>query len=303
MNKGLLDLRRLVLLREVARTGTIAGAAEALSYSSSAVSQQLSRLQADLGVALLDHVGRNVVLTPAAAVLVDRVESLLDHLEDIDAELATASGGGYQRIRVGAFQSFTALFAASMVASALEHDPEFDLQVRQIEPDSAVPELIARRLDLIVIDEFPGFPAPRASRVHREFVTSERLLPYYPRGLPRSREADLASLAWVCEPRGTSTYELVVNRCREHGFEPRIKFETVDFEAQRELVEAGAAAAFLPELFMRRSSTRLRRINRFGEGLERQIYTAVREGSQHHPSVRLVRLLITDRFAGHATSQ
>jgi hypothetical protein len=54
---------------------------------------------------------------------------------------------------------------------------------------------------------------------------------------------------------------------------------------------------------MRRSSTRLRRINRFGEGLERQIYTAVREGSQHHPSVRLVRQLITDRFAGHATSQ
>lgn len=297
VNKGLLDLRRLVLLREVARTGTISGAAEALSYSSSAVSQQLSRLQADLGVRLLDHVGRNVLLTPAAALLVEKVESLLDHIEDIDAELSAAGRGGYPRIRVGSFQSFTTMYLPAIIAGVLRHDPELDVNVRQVEPDLAMSELVARRLDLVVIDEFPGFPAPRASRVHREFVTSEKLVPYFPSGLARSREDDLESLSWVCEPRGTSTYELVVNRCREHGFEPRIKFETVDFEAHRQLVEAGAAAAFLPELFMKQRSLRLRRIKAFRDDLERQIYTVVREGSQHYSSVKLLRQLIRDQFA------
>lgn len=296
MNKGLLDLRRIVLLREVARTGTISGAAEALSYSSSALSQQLSRLQADLGVQLLEHAGRNVVLTPTAVVLVERIESLLDHIEDIDAELSAASRDGFRRIRIGSFQSFTTFYAAAIVAGAMEHDPGFDVSVRQIEPELAVQELIARRLDLIVIDEFPGFPAPRAPRVHREFVTSEKLIPYFPQGLPRSEEADPALLPWVCEPRGTSTYEMVVNRCREHGFEPQIKFETVDFETHRQLVEAGAAAAFLPKLFTKKHSSQLRRIHTLHEGLERQIYTVVRAGSEHSPSVKLLRQLIRGQF-------
>lgn len=294
MNKGLLDLRRLLLLREVARTGTIAAAAEALYYSSSAVSQQLGRLQADLGVRLLEHAGRNVFLTPAAAVLVDRLEPLLDHLEDIDAELSAASGAGYQRVRIGSFQSFTTIYAASIVAKALERAPHLDVTVRQIEPELAMPELTARRLDLIVVDEFPGAPAPRAARVHREFVVSEKLIPYYPAGLPPGREPDLASLSWVCEPRGTPTYELVVKKCREFGFEPRIKFETVDFETHRRLVESGAAAAFLPELLLRQRVSGLRRIHALQDGLERRISTVVREGSQHYPSVKLLQELIRD---------
>lgn len=296
MNKGLLDLRRLVVLLEVAREGTITGAAQALSYSSSAVSQQLSRLQADLGIRLLDHVGRNVLLTPTAALLVERVESLLDHVEDIDAELSVAGRGGYQRVRIGSFQSFTMIYVPAVVADVLEHDRDFDLNVREVEPDLAMSELIARRLDLVVIDEFPGFPAPRASRVHREFVMSEKLLPYFPRGLPQAAETDLESLSWVCEPRGTSTYNLVINRCREHGFEPRIKFETVDFETHRQLVEAGAAAAFLPEVLIKKRSSDLKLIDVMQEGLQRQIYTVVREGSQHYPSIKLLRQVIRDQF-------
>jgi DNA-binding transcriptional LysR family regulator len=297
INRGLLDLRRLVVLREVARTGTISGAAEALTYSSSAVSQLLTRLQADLGVQLLDHVGRNVILTPAAALLVDRLEVLLDNIEDIDAELAAAGKGGHQRVRIGSFQSFTTIYVAALVEKARQREPRLELHVRQVEPEAAMAELLSRRLDLVVIDEFSGFPAPRAARMHREFVTSEELVPYFPRGLPAGEEADPAVLAWVCEPRGTATYDLVVSRCREHGFEPRITFETVDFETHRQLVEAGAAAAFLPETFLRDRDHGLRRITALAEPLERLIYTVVREGSQHYPSIKLVRELIRERFA------
>ena len=66
----MLDVRRLRLLRELARRGTIAGVAEALSYTPSAVSQQLSALERQAGVALLERTGRSVTLTPAAQRLI-----------------------------------------------------------------------------------------------------------------------------------------------------------------------------------------------------------------------------------------
>jgi DNA-binding transcriptional LysR family regulator len=60
-----MDLKRLQFLREVAARGTISAAAEALGYTPSAVSQQLSVLEAEMGTPLLERQGRNVILTPA----------------------------------------------------------------------------------------------------------------------------------------------------------------------------------------------------------------------------------------------
>jgi DNA-binding transcriptional ArsR family regulator len=74
----MLDLRRLRLLRELAHRGTLAAVAEALSYSPSTVSQQLSQLESEAGVALLEPVGRRVRLTPQAQILVAYTERILE---------------------------------------------------------------------------------------------------------------------------------------------------------------------------------------------------------------------------------
>ena len=76
----MLELRRLRLLRELHIRGTIAEVADALSYSPSSVSQQLSQLEAETGVELLRRTGRTLKLTPQAQILVAHTEELLDSM-------------------------------------------------------------------------------------------------------------------------------------------------------------------------------------------------------------------------------
>src|ERR671937_2715646 len=88
----MLDVRRLRLLRELAARGTVTAVAEALAYTPSAVSQQLSALERDAGVALLERVGRGVRLTDAALVLVEHAEALLERTAVAEADLAAGAG-------------------------------------------------------------------------------------------------------------------------------------------------------------------------------------------------------------------
>ncbi|MGH1554350.1 LysR family transcriptional regulator [Streptomyces sp. L7] len=84
------DLHRLRLLRELKHRGTLAAVAAALSYSPSAVSQQLSQLESEVGVPLLVPVGRRVRLTPQAEILVEHTEAVLKRLEEAEADIATS---------------------------------------------------------------------------------------------------------------------------------------------------------------------------------------------------------------------
>jgi DNA-binding transcriptional LysR family regulator len=83
-----LDLHRLLLLRELHRRGTITAVAEALSFSPSAISQQLATLERETGVRLLEPAGRRVRLTAQAELLVHHAEVLLEEMEKSESALA-----------------------------------------------------------------------------------------------------------------------------------------------------------------------------------------------------------------------
>jgi DNA-binding transcriptional LysR family regulator len=101
----MLDLKRLRLLRELSARGTIGAVAEALSYSPSAVSQQLAQLEREAGVPLLERVGRNVRLTAAAQTLVTHTDALLARLEEAEADLQATAEQITGTLRVAAIQS------------------------------------------------------------------------------------------------------------------------------------------------------------------------------------------------------
>ena len=101
----MLDLKRLSLLREVHRRGTLHAVARALSYSPSTISQQLSLLEREAGVALLERAGRRVHLTAAGQLLVERSSALLDEFEQLEADLVAASGTVTGTVRLAVFQS------------------------------------------------------------------------------------------------------------------------------------------------------------------------------------------------------
>src|SRR4051794_8580595 len=118
-----LDLRRLRLLRELNQRGTIAAVADALQYTPSAVSQQLTTLERETGVALIERSGRGVRLTDAALMLVEHANALLARAELAEAELAAAAGAVEGRGRIAAFQSVSFRLAIPAIAALARSAP------------------------------------------------------------------------------------------------------------------------------------------------------------------------------------
>src|SRR5687767_11733549 len=155
----MLDLRRLRLLHELHRRGTVGAVAEALSYSPSTVSQQLRVLEREAGTALFEPAGRRVRLTDAALVLAEHAERLLTGAERAEADLAAAAAGAVAGpVRVGSFQ--TASLHLLLPAMARLRDTHPAVEVRHVEAESepALEALRSHGLDLALADEWAGTP-------------------------------------------------------------------------------------------------------------------------------------------------
>jgi DNA-binding transcriptional LysR family regulator len=188
-----LDLHRLRLLRELKHRGTLAAVADALSYTPSAISQQLSVLEAEAGVPLLERAGRRVRLTPAAERLVEHTEAILERLEQARADLdaSAASIGG--TVRVAAFHTTAhAVIPAALSALAAAH-PALRVEVTEREPETSLPGLIAHEFDLALLEEYPGHPQRRRPELDYRQLATDRMRLAQAAGAPPRPLADLAS--------------------------------------------------------------------------------------------------------------
>lgn len=280
----MLEVRRLRLLYELERRETIAAVAEALHFSPSGVSQQLAQLESESGAALLERVGRRVRLTEAGRLLAAHAESVVRQLERAEAELVALEGRPVGTVRIAVFQT-AALALVPPMLDRLAPYAELRVEAAQMEPERALPGLLARTFDLIVSEEYPGAPTPVSDRVEREELCSDELLLAVPEAGMRSL-ADAAGQAWTMEPAGTMARQWATGLCRTAGFEPDVRFETADMLAQRELVRRGHAAAFLPAMLLRTVPTEVRTR---ALGHSRNVFTLVRRGSETHPAIIAVR--------------
>ena len=161
----MLDLRRLRLLRELDARGTVHGAARALDYTPSAVSQQLAVLEREAGAKLLERSGRNVRLTDAGRVLVRHAGTLLDGMEAAEAEVAeVAAGRPAGVVRVSAFQSAFLRIVAPAIAALAESHPDVRVEATEVEVEEGVPALRLQQLDAVIGDEYDGPAAPGPRR-------------------------------------------------------------------------------------------------------------------------------------------
>jgi DNA-binding transcriptional LysR family regulator len=253
----MLDLRRLRLLREVDARGTVHGAARALDYTASAVSQQLAVLERETGAKLLERSGRNVRLTDAGRVLVRHAGILLDGVEAAEAELAgIAAGRAAGTVRVSSFQSALLRIVAPAIAALRHSHPDIRVEAAELEVEEGVPALRLQQLDVVVGDEYEGDPRPVHADLVRETLVREQvrlvLSPDHP--LARRRRvpiARLADAAWAaCQP-GTGHREMQIRACRQlGGFEPDIRYASDDFLILLELIRTTGACALLPDLVL-----------------------------------------------------
>ncbi|MFF9559650.1 LysR substrate-binding domain-containing protein [Streptomyces albus] len=286
------DLHRLRLLRELKHRGTLAAVASALSYAPSSVSQQLSQLETEVGVPLLEPVGRRVRLTEQAEILVAHTEAVLERLERAEADIAGSLAELTGTLRIASFQTA----ALSLVPAALrllrDAHPRLRVHVTQREPEEALPALQARDFDLVLAEEYPGNPAPRPAGLEQEHLLDDVLRLATPRtaapSAAKSPMAALRSLAdrpWVMEPNGTTARHWALTLCRSAGFEPDVRFETTDLLLHLRLVEQEHAVAFLPGLLGDGPPTTVTLLPLPQSQGTRRIVTVARRGSSRHPAV------------------
>lgn len=302
----MLDVRRLRLLSELKLRGTLAGVAEALAYTPSAVSQQLALLEKEAGVELLQKVGRRVQLTPQAEILVQHTELLLERLEiaeaDMTASLTTVSG----TVRVAVFQSAAhAVIPRALTLLGMEY-PDLRVEITEREPELGLFEVSARDFDLVIAEQYPGHTRAHWADLDRVNLAADTLRLAVPPGaadseptaaaLPGGRVTapgiadlrDAAAWPWVMEPEGTASRQWATQLCRSAGFEPDVRYETADLIAHIRLIQSGNAVGVLPDLVWSGASPTVRLLDLPGAP-ERTIFTAARRSSAGRPGVVAVR--------------
>lgn len=287
----MLDVRKLALLREVAVHGGITGAAKALHMSPSNVSQQLSRLENEHGIALLEASGRGVRLTPAAERLVERTETVLAILEEAETDLNESRHPGAGIVRLAAFHTFAAGLLGSVVRHLASIAPALELDFVQLDPEAALDEVLSRRADLSVVDEYVGFPLPPTAGLVRLVIGNEPIHAYLPTGTE-----DPSQVPWAMEPRQSDSFGWARNVCRAEGFEPRVRYESPDPYVHRRLVELGLAAAFLPVTVATGLDAGVRLASELPEGLHRTHTVITRRGTESSPAVVACRAAIDAAF-------
>ncbi|GAA3339034.1 LysR family transcriptional regulator [Curtobacterium pusillum] len=288
----MLDVRRLVLLRELSIRGTIAAVAEALNFTPSAVSQQLSALEREAGVPLLRKAGRRLQLTAQAEVLVQAAGDVLDVLDQAQATVESTMPTVQGRVRVAVFQSAAlALMPNALHAMATEH-PDVRIEMVQREPETALHETWARDFDMVIAEQYPAHAAPHLPGLDRSDLTTDAVrlaLPPVDTALaPVSSIEDAEALPWVMEPRGTASRHFAEQVCRRWGFEPDVRFETADLQTQIRLVESGNAVSLMPDLMWTGRTTTCRLLE-LPERPRRTIFTVVRAAGSSSPAVRALR--------------
>src|SRR2546423_4470196 len=155
----MLDVRRMRVLREVARQGSFSAAADALSYTQSAVSQQIAALEQEAGAKLLERGPRGVRLTDSGRALVEHSEAIFARLAAAEAELDDIAGMRAGRLRLASFSSAGATLAPLAVGTFRQRHPEVRMELIEADQDESVPRLRAGELELALVFEPHMMPA------------------------------------------------------------------------------------------------------------------------------------------------
>jgi DNA-binding transcriptional LysR family regulator len=244
----MLDVKRLRLLSELSRRGTIAAVARTVGYTPSAVSQSLAQLEREAGVALLERDGRRVRLTPAARALVARADRVLAELDAAEHELAAQHEGVHGSVVIGAFPSAATSIVVPAVKELASRYPELSATVREHEPEDGIPLLRAGELDLLISESYDDIPPAPAGGLETHPLMIEPMLLVLPPDSPARSPRDLPDASWIGGLPGTQFATMIERVGRAAGFTPRIAHRADDQTLHLALVEAGLGVGLLPAL-------------------------------------------------------
>jgi DNA-binding transcriptional LysR family regulator len=243
------DPRRLLTFREVAERRSFSRAAEALSLTQPAVSQQVRALERQLGADLLERRPGGLALTEAGEVLLEHANALSQRLRLADAQVGELAAGARARLRVGAFPSALASVVPDAIGALGASDPDVVVEAREgLMADLAASVLGGDLHVAICFEDAAGEPRVHPGLERHELGREAMDAAVGPgHRLANRRSIRLGALAedtWTApSPDG-----LIYNACVAAGFEPRLRYMTRDPLAIRGLVAAGLAVTLVPRL-------------------------------------------------------
>lgn len=249
----MIDLDAVASLRAVQQQGSVGAAAAALGFTPSAVSQQIKRLERQVGVALLERVGRGVVLTHEGRSLVERGTRLLDELEVLEAGLHRRAGTVTGTIRLVAFATAMRGLVTTALPRLVDEHPGLDVHLLERDPWEAIDLVATGQSDVGVVHSWGEVPLAVPDHVVRTPIARDEadlLVPADHRlaGRRSVRPGDLRGERWIASPEGTICREWLMRMHDGSGALPDIVHRSTEFETHIALVAAGLGIALVPRL-------------------------------------------------------
>lgn len=295
----MLHVGRLQVLCEVLRRGSFSSAAEALSYTQSAVSQAIARLESETGTPLVIRDRRGVRPTAAGATLADHAELIFAQIEAAETELAAVLGVRGGRLRVASFPSAGATLMPLAVAIFRRGHPDITLTLAEGEPEEMAPRVRAGEFDLALLFKFPGVGEGVDDGLRTVSMLEDPMHVALPADHPLAakralRLSDLRDEDWVQTSEPSPCARHVVRLCLTAGFEPRVSFESDDYETVQGLVAAGVGVALVPKLALTRLHPRIVVRELSPRSPVRNVVAATLRGPAVAPAARTMLRILLD---------
>ncbi|MFJ8010518.1 LysR family transcriptional regulator [Streptomyces fagopyri] len=286
----MLNLERLRTLDALARHGSVSGAAEGLHVTTSAVSQQMSKLEREVGQQLLAKNGRGVRLTDAGRLLADHAARILSQVELAQSDLEAQRGQVVGELRLSAFPTAArGLFPTALAALRADH-PGLRVRSCELEPEAGVAGVVRGDLDLAVVLDWYNKPMPLPDGLVKAAILDDPADVAMPAGhrLADRAEVDLAEFAedeWITWGEGEFCHEWLMFTLRSKGVEPHVGHRAAETHTQLSMVAAGLGVCIAPVLGRRPMAEGVVTVP-LRQRVQRHVYVVWRADADRRPSIR-----------------
>ncbi|MET9499093.1 LysR family transcriptional regulator [Streptomyces sp. NPDC006552] len=286
----MLNLERLRVLDALARHGSVSGAADALHVTTSAVSQQMAKLEREAGQQLLAKHGRGVRLTDAGRLLADHGARILSQVELAQSDLEAQRGQVVGELRLSAFPTAArGLFPAALAALRAGH-PQLRVRSQELEPEAGIAGVIRGDLDMAVVLDWHNKPMPLPGGLAKASILDDPADIAMPAGHPLADRAevrleDFADDEWITWGDGEFCHEWLLFTLRAQGVEPRVGHRAAETHTQLALVAAGLGVCVAP-LLGRDPVPRGVVTVPVRQQVRRHVYVVWRADADRRPSIR-----------------
>lgn len=296
------ELSRLTFLDAVHRRGSVGAAARELGYTSSAVSQQIGKLEREVGVSLLEPAGRGVVLTDAALVLVEasaHIEAAREvargQLEELDAGLAGT-------LRLTCFPSAIRGVVAPALAALAASAPDLRLHLKELAPEPGLDAVTSGAADVALVHDWVGDRTPFAAGLETVHLADDPVDLLVPATHPLAgrESAELSQTVddvWVTDVSNGICTRWILDMLNAATENPRVHFRAEEYASQVELVAAGLCVGVLPRLGRPALPDTVRIVPLRGPVPTRRFLAAYRKTSSRRPAIRRLIQALTEQVS------